>query len=151
MKRGIKLLEKRQAVTARKQSKNVLLNKGTRQQAQAVERAAAENPKDVVTHTGGHELADGSRGLPHAQTEGKFGHTFYSSIIEVLGAGIVVMEIMEELDPFYVAEPGCGEMDCNENGLDDYLESEEETLDEENPKEESDDSDRADFVSDTEK
>jgi RHS repeat-associated protein len=74
MKIGRQLADKADAVAARKAEENVLV--GTRQAAKQVEDAANGGAEDLLRHSG-HDLRDGSTGLPHYQTDGKYGHTFW--------------------------------------------------------------------------
>ena len=78
-----------------------------------IERGAAKNPNDVMRHSG-HELRDGSgeTGLPHFQTDGKTGHTFYSAASATLGGIIVALEAHEQLDPFYIGSTACPAYEC---------------------------------------
>lgn len=65
-----------EAVMARRQGQNVVMR--TDQAASQVERAAFDG-EEILRHKG-HDLANGERGLPHYQTEGRFGHTFWGSV-----------------------------------------------------------------------
>jgi RHS repeat-associated protein len=77
------------ASEARKRGENVLAK--SRQMAKAIEEAASGGTQDVLRHSG-HELPNGSKGMPHFQTPGKPGHTFWGAA--VLGG------LLELLDPF---------------------------------------------------
>lgn len=71
-----KLLSKKEAQQARRQGDNVLAK--SKQQAKAIEKGA-HGGQDMMRHKG-HDLRDGGRtGEPHYQTNGKYGHTFWSS------------------------------------------------------------------------
>ncbi|MEO0698071.1 MAG: RHS repeat-associated core domain-containing protein [Pseudomonadota bacterium] len=107
------LIDRKQAIQARRRGENIQLNNGTRQQAVAVDRAAAKNPNDVVFHSG-HKLKDGSgaTGRSHAQTNGVRGHTFLSAASATLGAAIVALEVLEELDPLHIGSTACPAFEC---------------------------------------
>jgi RHS repeat-associated protein len=68
---------------ARRQGENVLAP--NRQAAKAIERGAFGGGEDVLRHTG-HDLQDGSKGMPHFQTDGKYGHTFWGSLLGFAGS-----------------------------------------------------------------
>jgi RHS repeat-associated protein/uncharacterized repeat protein (TIGR01451 family) len=72
-KLGRPLADKADAVAARQAGENVLVK--TKQPAKQVE-TAANGGTDVLRHKG-HELPNGSTGMPHYQTPGKQGHTFW--------------------------------------------------------------------------
>lgn len=74
-------------VEARKQGENLLAR--NRQCSGEIEAAQSGARQNIVRHKG-HQLPDGSRGLPHYQTPGKPGHTFWKGIVFVGGL----------LDPF---------------------------------------------------
>lgn len=97
---------------ARKQGQNVLAP--NKQAAKAIERGAFGGAKDVVRHKG-HDLPDGTTGMPHFQTPGKPGHTFWGGVLGFLGS---------LLDPFDAisGELANPEEDADGNGIPDYLE-----------------------------
>jgi hypothetical protein len=97
---------------ARRQGKNVLAP--SRQAAKAIERGAFDGAEDVLRHKG-HDLVDGAKGLPHYQTPGKYGHTFWGGVLGIVGS---------LLDPFDAisGELGDPEADMDGNGIPDYLE-----------------------------
>jgi uncharacterized protein RhaS with RHS repeats len=68
------LFSKADAVRARRQEENVLAK--NRQMAHEIENANSGG-KGIVRHPG-HQLDESSRGMPHYQTPGKLGHTFWS-------------------------------------------------------------------------
>jgi RHS repeat-associated protein len=72
------------ARAARQRGENVLAA-GGRQAAGAIERGAFGGCKQTLKHEG-HELATGSKGLPHFQTEGRFGHTFWGGVGSIIFA-----------------------------------------------------------------
>lgn len=104
------------AIQARRRGENVRAE--SRQLAGKIERGAADNPNDVIRDSG-HKLKDGSgkTGLPHFQTKGQRGHTFYSGASVILGGLIVALEIADNLDPFHVTRMGCGSLDCNNSSV----------------------------------
>ncbi|MBL8481305.1 MAG: RHS domain-containing protein [Rhodocyclaceae bacterium] len=67
------IFNKADAVAARKAEENVQAN--TRQLAKQIETASNDG-KEVVRHKG-HDLQNGESGLPHYQTDGRRGHTFW--------------------------------------------------------------------------
>jgi hypothetical protein len=73
-----------QAIAARKSQKNVLAD---RQRLGKNIEGAAFGTENQIRHAPGHILEDGSRGLPHFQTEKKLGHTFWGRL-SVAGASI---------------------------------------------------------------
>lgn len=87
MKKIAPLASKAEAAQARCQSKNVLAT--SRQKAKAAEEAAFGS-EELIKHKG-HTLTDGTKGNPHFQTDGKYGHTFW------VGAAAIVGSL---LDPF---------------------------------------------------
>ncbi len=68
---------------ARRQGENVLAP--DRQAAKAIERGAFGGSQDVLRHAG-HDLPGGSKGMPHFQTPGKSGHTFWGGVLGFLGS-----------------------------------------------------------------
>ncbi len=106
VKRVKAFADKKHAIPARQRGENVQAS--SRQMAGQIERGAAQNPNDVMRHSG-HELKDGSgkTGLPHFQTDGQTGHTFWSVASTVLGASIAVLEVAEQLDPINLISGAC--------------------------------------------
>jgi len=106
VKRVKAFADKKHAIQARQRGENVQAS--SRQMAGQIERGAARNPNDVMRHSG-HELKDGSgkTGLPHFQTDGQTGHTFWSVASAVLGTSIAVLEVAEQLDPINLISGGC--------------------------------------------
>lgn len=98
---------------ARRQGQNVLAP--DRQAAKAIERGAFGGAEDVLRHKG-HDLADGGKGMPHFQTPGKYGHTFWGGVLGFFGS---------LLDPFDAisGELANPEADMDGNGIPDYLEN----------------------------
>ena len=104
-----KMVCKEAAVEARRKGQNVLAP--TRQQAKEIEKAA-NGGKPVLKHDG-HDLADGSTGKPHFQTDGVDGHTFYGAGVAggvgVIGqsggdqGGITWVDIVEPIVDFIVS------------------------------------------------
>lgn len=86
MKRVKPLYSKAEAVMSRMAGENV--EAASRQSAKEIERAVADG-NSLLRHKG-HDLPNGGTGRPHFQTEGKWGHTFWT------GVGLVV----SLLDPF---------------------------------------------------
>lgn len=78
--RKLARISKERAVIARRQGQNIQAE--TRQLAHEIE-TAANGKADQLKHAA-HELEDGSRGLPHYQTEGVRGHAFWGSMASVL-------------------------------------------------------------------
>lgn len=70
-------ISKEKAVIARRQGENVVASR--RQLASEIE-TAAHGKTAYKDSTGPHELKDGSKGLPHYQTEGKWGHSFWGKM-----------------------------------------------------------------------
>jgi RHS repeat-associated protein len=79
---GRKLGSHAEAVAARKSGENVLME--TRPAAKAVENAAnGGNTEKMMKHTG-HPLENGKTGMPHYQTDGRYGHTFWGNVSAVM-------------------------------------------------------------------
>jgi RHS repeat-associated protein len=70
-----------EARTARRQGEDVLAR--DRQMAKAIEKGSFGG-QDIMRHRG-HGLPDGSTGRPHFQTSGEPGHTFWGSMLGILG------------------------------------------------------------------
>jgi len=99
MKR-IARLTKEEAVQARKSEQSIL---GDRKQISKQVETAAYGSEDQLRHVG-HELEDGSRGLPHYQTEGKSGHSFWGKVGAVAGAiGVALDKVAEAAE--YIPDP----------------------------------------------
>ncbi len=83
-KKVANIFTKKAAIKARKQGENVIMKNRTI--AKAVEIAA--NGKAELLRHEGHELADGTVGNPHFQTNGKIGHSFWGDITvySIIGA-----------------------------------------------------------------
>jgi hypothetical protein len=94
-------LTREHAIRARRAEQNVL---GDRRQVSNGIEKAAHGTEGQLKHAG-HELKDGSKGLPHYQTEGKAGHTFWGQIsvaaASVAGALNQVADAAE-----YIPDPG---------------------------------------------
>lgn len=82
MKKVKALFSDREMRQARSQGKDVLVN-GTRQKAHQIE-SGGSGGKPNIRHSG-HDLEGGVRGLPHIQTPGRPGHTFWPGAAAVLG------------------------------------------------------------------
>ena len=81
-----------QAQRARRAGENV--RGDTAQVAKQIESGAfggSRKSGDLLKHEG-HVLKDGSTGMPHYQTEGQLGHTFWGTLSAVLGATAVGLE-----------------------------------------------------------
>lgn len=76
-------LTREQAIRARRSEQNIL---GDRRQISSSIEGAAHGADDQLKHAG-HELKDGSKGLPHYQTQGKAGHSFWGQL-SVAAAGL---------------------------------------------------------------
>lgn len=129
-------LTQEQAVQARRAEKNVVAD--TQQVARQIENAADGGRGNVIKHAG-HELKDGSKGLPHYQAEGRKGHTFWGALsaaaLAVAGGLEEVAEASDAVDPLnYLSSGDPGELENHErtwwgayqridpNGID-YLEA----------------------------
>jgi RHS repeat-associated protein len=82
------LRDKADAVAARLAGENVIT--ATSQHARQVEVAAHGAGNGLLKHKG-HKLEDGSKGMPHYQTDGKPGHTFWGQ------RGGILPELLEAL------------------------------------------------------
>jgi RHS repeat-associated protein len=78
----VKKASKKEAVQARKKGENVKAK--NEQTARAIEKAARNGDTRGIRKHKGHELDDGSTGMPHYQTDGVPGHTFWGSFIGFL-------------------------------------------------------------------
>ena len=93
------------ARVARKAGESVKMN--SRQMADRLEHSVARNPEDVMRHSG-HPLPDGSRGMPHFQTEGMRGHSFWGIAVAVTAGIDKLADVIDELTDFtHVSQPGC--------------------------------------------
>jgi hypothetical protein len=108
----IKKLDFKDLVRVRRKGQNVkAINEQT---AGAIEKAARNgDPRGILKHKG-HELSDGSKGMPHYQTDGVPGHTFWGTVIGFLTLFDPTDAISGEL-----SNP---EEDADGNGIPDYLE-----------------------------
>jgi len=79
MKKVRSLGSKSAAQKARKQGQNVLAK--NKQAARDIEKGVSGG-KGVIKHKG-HDLPEGNKGNPHYQTDGKFGHTFWSTVVGI--------------------------------------------------------------------
>jgi hypothetical protein len=63
---------------------------------------AAKGPKGQLRH-GGHDLPEGKKGMPHYQTDGALGHSFWGTVsvasLSVAAALDSVAEYAEAVDP----------------------------------------------------
>ncbi len=75
--RKLARLTQEQAIRARRAEQNVIADR--RQVASQIETASRGGRDGQLKHAA-HELEDGSKGLPHYQTEGKRGHTFWGKV-----------------------------------------------------------------------
>jgi RHS repeat-associated protein len=109
--RVIRTVEQAEAVAARRAGENVLME--TRQAAKAVERAASGGSGELLRDEG-HELANGKAGLPHYQTEGMYGHTFWGKLTMF---SVAVWEVIKEsLHPAALLDPAGairGQLGCD--------------------------------------
>lgn len=90
------LRDKADAVAARLRGDNVMT--ATSQHARQVE-VAAHGAGDALLRHKGHKLEDGSTGMPHYQTDGKPGHTFWGQ-----GGGILP-ELLEAVSIPFLLSP----------------------------------------------
>ena len=100
--RKVARITQEQAVRARRGGENVVADR--RQAASQIE-TAANGAEGQLKHAG-HELKDGSKGLPHYQTEGTQGHTFWGKLsvatVAVADALDQVAEAADRIDPVAV-------------------------------------------------
>ncbi|CAD7722985.1 hypothetical protein LMG31886_04650 [Xanthomonas hydrangeae] len=75
--RKLARITQEQAIRARRAEQNVIADR--RQVASQIETASRGGRDGQLKHAA-HELEDGSKGLPHYQTEGKRGHTFWGKV-----------------------------------------------------------------------
>jgi RHS repeat-associated protein len=111
------LFSKAEAVSARRNAENVLVSR--RQLSGQIERAGNQTKENVVRHSG-HDLGDGKKGLPHFQTEGKAGHTFYGTLTAVGAAILTGLDYLDRatdpldgagLSPDTCPPGGCASLD----------------------------------------
>jgi hypothetical protein len=93
-----------EAVAARKSGENVLME--TRSRAKAVETAAnGGDAGKMMKHTG-HDLPDGGVGMPHYQTDKKYGHTFWGNLsAAVVSVDVAVKSFGEGLWEDFKSDP----------------------------------------------
>ena len=108
--RKLARLTQEQAVQARRAEQNVLADR--RQVASQIEAAA--HGRDGQLKHAGHELKDGGKGLPHYQTDGVKGHSFWGKLsvgILAAAAGLdQVAEAADVFDPSVSLTSGSGEL-----------------------------------------
>ncbi|MBB3815124.1 RHS repeat-associated protein [Xanthomonas arboricola] len=75
--RKLARLTQEQAIRARRAEQNIIADR--RQVASQIETASRGGRDGQLKHAA-HELEDGSKGLPHYQTEGRRGHTFWGKV-----------------------------------------------------------------------
>jgi hypothetical protein len=86
----------REAVRARKAGENVVMKR--KSDAKAVEVAKNGGDKSNILKHDGHELPNGETGLPHYQTEGSHGHSFWGGAISMIGLGSeLISGLVEDL------------------------------------------------------
>jgi RHS repeat-associated protein len=112
--RKLARLTQEQAVRARKAEQNVVADR--RQTASQIE-TAAHGRSGQLRHAG-HELKDGGKGLPHYQTDGIKGHSFWGKLsvgIVAIAAGLdQVAEAADLFDPAVSLTSGSGELENHE-------------------------------------
>ncbi|WP_411851532.1 RHS repeat domain-containing protein [Stenotrophomonas sp. LGBM10] len=90
-------LTQEQAVQARRAEQNVVADR--RQVASQIETAA--HGRDGQLKHAGHELKDGGKGLPHYQTDGAKGHSFWGKLsVGILAAAAGLDQVAEAADVF---------------------------------------------------
>ncbi|MEL1264690.1 RHS repeat-associated core domain-containing protein [Pseudoxanthomonas putridarboris] len=108
--RKLARLTQEQAVQARRAGQNVVADR--RQVASQIETAA--HGRDGQLKHAGHELKDGGNGLPHYQTDGVKGHSFWGKLsvgILAAAAGLdQVAEAADVFDPTVSLTSGSGEL-----------------------------------------
>ena len=104
----IRRIDMSEATKARRAGENVVADR--KQLAKQIE-TAANGRADQLKHDG-HVLSDGSKGMPHYQTDDAMGHSFWgklsSSGLAVIGA------VAEILDPASYGSPAPGELENHE-------------------------------------
>lgn len=94
-------LTREQAIRARKAEQNIV---GDRRQVSSGIESAAHGTDGQLKHAA-HELEDGSKGLPHYQTDGKSGHAFWGKVS--VAAASVASALNQVADAAeYLPEPG---------------------------------------------
>ncbi len=69
-----------------------------KQTAKSIELAARDgNPCNIMRHKG-HDLSNGSKGMPHYQTDNVFGHTFWSGVVFLISIFDPTDALTGELD-----------------------------------------------------
>ena len=107
------LFSQADAVAARRSGLNVMA--ANRQAAGAIENAADGGAGNVIRHAG-HDLPDDAVGLPHFQTEGSRGHTFYDVGQATIVAVTAVLNVLDQLDPYHISSTAaCETLDCQNN------------------------------------
>lgn len=108
--RKLARLTHEQAVRARRAEQNVVADR--RQIASKIETAA--HGRDGQMKHAAHDLEDGGKGLPHYQTEGIKGHSFWAKLsVGVLAAAASldqVAEVADMADPTVSLTSGSGEL-----------------------------------------
>lgn len=95
--RKLARLTQEQAVKARRAEQNVVADR--RQVASQIETAA--HGRDGQLKHAGHELKDGGKGLPHYQTDGAKGHSFWGKLsVGILAAAAGLDQVAEAADVF---------------------------------------------------
>ena len=112
--RKLARLTQEQAVRARRAEQNVVADR--RQTASQIETAA--HGRDGQLKHAGHELKEGGKGLPHYQTDGVKGHSFWGKLsvgIVAVAAGLdQVAEAADMFDPAVSLTSGSGELENHE-------------------------------------
>ncbi|OOG50935.1 hypothetical protein B0E50_01720 [Rhodanobacter sp. C01] len=98
--RKLAALSKEEAVIARRAGKNVVAPR--RQLAHEIESAA--NDPTRIKRDPGHDLDDGSKGLPHYQSEDVTGHTFWGELSIISAATADDFEKLEKYAA-YIPDP----------------------------------------------
>lgn len=108
--RKVARLTQEQAVRARRAEKNIVADR--RQVASKIETAA--HGRDGQLKHAAHELEDGEKGLPHYQTDGVRGHSFWGKLgvgmFAIAGALDKAAEAADLLDPTVSLTSGSGDI-----------------------------------------
>lgn len=108
--RKLARLTQEQAVAARRAEQNVVADR--RQVASQIETAA--HGRDGQLKHAAHQLEDGSKGMPHYQTEGVKGHSFWAKLsvgITAFAAGAdQLAEAADVMDPAVSLTSGSGDL-----------------------------------------
>ncbi|MFI8718411.1 RHS repeat domain-containing protein [Stenotrophomonas sp. NPDC077464] len=99
--RKLSRLTKEQAINARRAEQNIVADR--RQVGSQIETASTGGRAEQLKHKS-HDLEDGSKGLPHYQTEGKRGHTFWGKLSVAAAAASGAMDQVAEASE-YVPDP----------------------------------------------